>query len=384
MDNAESPRGQSAKSGTTWQPRHSILVSSHGREREDKLGFEGEKREGKRVRKESDGHLFLSEADKRGAVAVIASKEINIEELLWCKAVVIVEDTNILLPVLSASFFGNPSKTMSVIGISGSNGKTTTSYLIKGIYEAMSLKTGILTSVGCYIHGDNQLEVPLENPDSVRVQNLMAKMVHNGTEAMVMETSSRALALGRCEEIDFDIAVFTNMTGENRDFHRTSQSKLFEKMVDPQRHRKVINMDDPDGAYFIGLGNPGVPVVTYALENKNADVYPLKFELSLFETQVLVQTPRGILEISSGLLGRQSIYCILAAVSVGIAVEAQLEDIVRGIEEVDAVPGRCELIDEEQAFAVIVDHARTPDSLSRLLDTVRELSPKRIITGSFS
>ena len=120
-----------------------------------------------------------------------------------------MEDTNILLPVLSASFFENPSKTMSVIGISGSNGKMTTSYLIKGIYEAMSLKTGILTSVGCYIHGDNQLEVPLENPDSVRVQNLMAKMVHNGTEAMVMETSSRALALGRCEEIDFDIAVFT-------------------------------------------------------------------------------------------------------------------------------------------------------------------------------
>ena len=106
VDNAESPRGQPAKSGTTWQLRRSILVSSHGREREDKLGFEGEKREGKRVRKESDDHLFLSEADKRGAVAVIASKEINIEELLWCKAVVIVEDTNILLP---ASFFGNPS-----------------------------------------------------------------------------------------------------------------------------------------------------------------------------------------------------------------------------------------------------------------------------------
>ena len=117
MDNAESPRGQPAKSGTTWQPHRSILVSSHGREREDKLGFEGEKREGKRVRKESDDHLFLNEADKRGAVAVIASKEINIEELLWCKAVVIVEDTNILLPVLSASFFGNPSKTMYVISV---------------------------------------------------------------------------------------------------------------------------------------------------------------------------------------------------------------------------------------------------------------------------
>ncbi|CAA7390881.1 unnamed protein product [Spirodela intermedia] len=334
----------------------------------------------------TDGHMFLSEADKRGAVAVVASKEINIEETLWCKALVIVEDTSAVLPVLSASFYGNPSRSMSVFGITGSNGKTTTSYLIKGLYEAMSLKTGILCSVGCYIHGDNKLESPYVNADAVMVQNLMAKMVHNGTEAMVMETSSRALALGRCDEIDFDIAVFTNMTGENHDFHgsveeyRKTKGKLFEKMVDPERHRKVVNIDDSNASYFVGLGNPEVPVVTYAIENKNADVYPLKFELSLFETQLLVHTPRGILEISSGLLGRQNIYSILAAVSVGIAVGAPLEDIVRGIEEVDAVPGRCELIDEEQAFAVIVDHARTPESLSKLLDTVREISPKRIIT----
>jgi UDP-N-acetylmuramyl tripeptide synthase len=129
------------------------------------------------------------------------------------------------------------------------------------------------------------------------------------------------------------------------------------------------------------LGSPEVPVVTFALENKNADVHPLKFELSLFETQVLVNTPAGILEISSGLLGKHNVYNILAAVAVGIAVGAPLEDIVRGIEEVDAVPGRCELIDEEQAFGVIVDYARTPDALSRLLDSVRELQPRRIITG---
>lgn len=118
------------------------------------------------------------------------------------------------------------------------------------------------------------------------------------------------------------------------------------------------------------------------MENKNADVHPLKFELSLFETQVLVNTPQGILEISSGLLGRHNIYNILGAVAVGIAVGAPLVDIVRGIEEVDAVPGRCELIDEEQAFGVIVDYAHTPDALSRLLDFVRELNPRRIITGT--
>ncbi|KAG0484415.1 hypothetical protein HPP92_008494 [Vanilla planifolia] len=116
------------------------------------------------------------------------------------------------------------------------------------------------------------------------------------------------------------------------------------------------------------------------MNNENADVYPLKFEFSLFETRVLVQTPKGMLEISSGLLGSHNIYNILAAVAVGITVGAPLEDVVRGIEEVDAIPGRCELIDEEQAFGVVVDHASTPNALSRLLDTARELGPKRIIT----
>ncbi|XP_022157096.1 uncharacterized protein LOC111023902 [Momordica charantia] len=338
------------------------------------------------VGRETDGHLFLTEADKRGAVAVVASKEIDIEETLGCKALVMVEDTNSVLPALAASFYKNPSKNMAVIGITGTDGKTSTSYLIKGMYEAMGLRTGLLGSVAYYLHGDNKLESPNMTPDAILVQNLMAKMLHNGTEAVVMEVSTDELACGRCDEVDFDIAVFTNLTRDHLDFHgseeeyRDAKAKLFKRMVDPDRHRKVVNIDDPHAPFFIAQGNPDVPVVTFAMENKNADVHPLKYELSLFETQVLVHTPQGILEISSGLLGKHNIYNILAAVAVGIAVGAPLEDIVRGVEEVDAVPGRFELIDEEQAFGVIVDHAHTPDALSRLLDSVRDLGPRRIIT----
>ncbi|KAK9103649.1 hypothetical protein Sjap_020903 [Stephania japonica] len=334
----------------------------------------------------TDGHLYLSEADKRGAVAVVASKEINIDETLGCKALVLVEDTNLVLPALAAAFYRNPSKNMAVIGITGTNGKTTTAYLIKSVYEAMALRTGMLSTVAYYVHGDNKLEAPSTTPDAVLVQKLMAKMLHNGTEAVVMEASSHGLAFGRCDEVDFDIAVFTNLTRDHLDFHgteekyRDAKAKLFARMVDPDRHRKVVNIDDPHAPFFIAQGNPKVPVVTYAMENKNSDVHPLKFELALFETQVLINTPQGILEISSGLLGRHNIYNILAAVAVGIAVGAPLEEVVRGIEEVDSVPGRCELIDEEQAFGVIVDYAHTPDALSRLLDSVRELGPRRIIT----
>ncbi|XP_004300798.1 PREDICTED: uncharacterized protein LOC101311382 [Fragaria vesca subsp. vesca] len=338
------------------------------------------------VGRNTDGHLYLSEAIKRGAVAVVASKEIYMEESLGCKALVIVEDTNADLPALAASFYRHPSKNMSVIGITGTNGKTTSAYLIKGMYEAMGLRTGMLSTVAYYVHGDNKLDSPDTTPDAVMVQNMMAKMLHNGAEAVVMEATSHALALSRCDEVDIDIAVFTNLTRDHLDFHvteeeyREAKGKLFSRMVDPERHRKIVNIDDPNAPFFISQGNPDVPVVTFAMENKNADVYPLKFELSLFETQVLVNTPNGILEISSGLLGRHNIYNILAAVAVGIAVGAPLEDIVRGIEEVDAVPGRCELIDEEQAFGVIVDYAHTPDALSRLLDSVRELGTRRIIT----
>ncbi|KAK9147483.1 hypothetical protein Scep_006240 [Stephania cephalantha] len=371
-----------------------VPVSVYGNLEVEITGIQHDSREVSRgdlfvccVGMKTDGHLYLSEADKRGAVAVVASKEINIDETLGCKALVLVEDTNLVLPALAAAFYRNPSKNMAVIGITGTNGKTTTAYLIRSMYEAMALRTGMLSTVAYYVHGDNKLEAPNTTPDAVLVQKLMAQMLHNGTEAVVMEASSHGLALGRCDEVDFDIAVFTNLTRDHLDFHgteeeyRDAKAKLFARMVDPDRHRKVVNMDDPHAPFFIAQGNPKVPVVTYAMENKNSDVHPLKFELSLFETQVLINTPQGILEISSGLLGRHNICNILAAVAVGIAVGAPLEEIVRGIEEVDSVPGRCELIDEEQAFGVIVDYAHTPDALSRLLDSVRELGPRRIITG---
>nr|GEZ92478.1 UDP-N-acetylmuramoyl-L-alanyl-D-glutamate--2,6-diaminopimelate ligase MurE homolog, chloroplastic [Tanacetum cinerariifolium] len=335
------------------------------------------------VGKKTDGHLFLTEADKRGAVAVVASKEIDIEETLGCKALVLVEDTSSVLATLAASFYRHPSKNMAVIGITGTNGKTSTGYLIKGMYEVMGLRTGMITNVAHYIHGENLLETKNTVPDAVSRQKLMAKMVHNGTEALVMEASSHELDSGKCDEVDFDIAVFTNLSRDHLDVHgseeeyRNAKLKLFSRMVDPTRHRKVVNIDDENAPLFIAQGNKDVPVVTFAMEDKKADVHPLQFDLSLFETQVLVDTPKGILEISSGLLGRQNIYNILAAVAVGIAVGAPLEDIVRGIEEVDVVPGRCELIDEEQTYGVVVDYANTPAGLSRLLDNVRELNPKR-------
>lgn len=322
----------------------------------------------------TDGHLFLAEAAEKGAEAIVASKEVSVLESV--KAVVLVEDTNSILSALSAAFYGHPSKKLSVVGITGTDGKTTTSYLLKSMYEAMGHKTGLLGSVANYVNGKKKVDASI---DAVSLQRMMATMVHNGTDVCVMEVSSDALALDRCKEVDFDIAVFTNLTRDDME-HKESKARLFAKMVDPQRHVKVVNIDDDHAPYFIAQGNPDVPVVTLSMENREADVFALEIHLSLFETDVLVRTPRGNVEISSGLLGRHNVYNILTAVAVGIAVDAPLEEIVRGVEEVDAVPGRCELIDEEQAFAVIVDHARTPYALSRLLDTIKDCGARRIIT----
>lgn len=337
-----------------------------------------------------EGLAGLTEADKRGAVAVVADQDVDIEGTLACRALVIVDDIVAALRVLPACLYRRPSTEMAVIGVTGTDGVTTTTHLVKAMYETMGVRTGMVGVLGAYAFGSNKLDARADaSRDPIAVQKLMATMLHNGAEAVVLETATDGLPpSGVDSEIDYDIAVLTNVRHTDREDGMTyeeymsSMSSLFSRMVDRERHRKVVNIDDPSAPFFAAQGGHDVPVVTYSFENKKADVHTLKYQLSLFETEVLVQTPHGILEISSGLLGRDNIYNILATVAVGIAVGAPLEDIVRGIEEVDAIPGRCELIDEEQAFGVIVDHARTPEALSRLLDGVRELGPRRIVTGT--
>ena len=225
--------------------------------------------------------------------------------------------------VLAGAFYGHPSKSLAVVGITGTNGKTTTSYLIRSMYEAMGSQVGLLGTINYYINAKKKLEASHTTPDAVHLQKLMASMVHHGTDTCIMEVSSHAMVLERCKEVDFDVAVFTNLTRDHMDFHKTedeykeAKGKLFAKMVDPERHRKIVNIDDPHASYFVEQGNPDVPVVTFGMENKNADVYPLEVQLSLFETELLVRTPRGNIEISSGLLGRHNVYNILAAIAVG-------------------------------------------------------------------
>ncbi|XP_020581132.1 uncharacterized protein LOC110025164 [Phalaenopsis equestris] len=339
-----------------------------------------------RLGSKTDGHAYLSEAINNGAVAVLSERELDRDETVGCPAIITVESTLSSIPNLAASYYGRPSEKLCVIAVTGTNGKTTTTHLIKSIYEAMGSRIGMLGTIAYYIHGNQRLEAPNTTPNALLMQKLMAEMVNNGANAVVLEASSHGLVLGRCDEIDFNVAVFTNFTRDHLDFHgtvdeyRKSKGILFDRMIDPAKHRKVVNFDDPNAYFFLSKGNPDVPVVTYGVENKDADVRPLNFDLSLFRTRILADTPKGTVEICSKLIGRYNVYNILAAVAVGIAVDVPLEAIVRGIEQMEGVPGRFELIDENQGFPVIVDYAHSPDALSRLLDAARELGSKRIIT----
>lgn len=332
----------------------------------------------------TDGHTHAAHAVQRGAVAIIGTKPALTTENPV--AYIQVKDTNSILSALSAAFYGHPSQKLTVVGITGTNGKTTTSYLVKSIFEAMNMKTGLLGTIAYNISNESNMTASNTTPDALSLQHLMAAMVNNEATVCVMEVSSHALSLGRCIEVDFDIAVFTNLTRDHMDFHESEQNYkeskglLFAKMVNPLQHRKVVNIDDPHSSYFLRQGSASVPIVRFSLGDTDADVFATNVELSLFKTDIEVHTSVGNVRITSKLLGRHNVYNILAAVAVGVAANIPLDFIVAGVGAVNAVPGRCELIKEGQGFAVLVDYAHTPDALARLLDTVRECGAKQIIT----
>nr|BAJ97856.1 predicted protein [Hordeum vulgare subsp. vulgare] len=227
------------------------------------------------------GLAGLTEADKRGAVAVVADQDVDIEGTLACRALVIVDDITAALRVLPACLYGRPSKDMAVIGITGTDGVTTASHLVKAMYEAMGVRTGMVGVLGAYAFGTNKLDAqPAASGDSMAVQKLMATMLHNGAEAVVLEkTTDEMLPSGVDSEIDYDIAVLTNVRHGNLEASMTyegymsSMASLFSRMVDPERHRKVVNIDDPSAPFFAAQGGHGVPVVTYSFENKKADAH---------------------------------------------------------------------------------------------------------------
>jgi UDP-N-acetylmuramoyl-L-alanyl-D-glutamate--2,6-diaminopimelate ligase len=293
---------------------------------------------------------------------------------------VIVRDARLALALLAAEFHGHPSRAMRVVGITGTNGKTTTSYLVSAIFEAAGIRCGLMGTV-TYRIGDREVEATRTTPEAPDVQALLRQMVDAGCGACVMEVSSHALALRRVDGMHFAAGVFTNLTRDHLDFHANMEDyfaakrRLFEML--PADAPAAINLDDPRGATLLDVARRPV---TYAIA-RAADVTPGPLAFSLSGLQLDVRTPQGVVHVRSKLVGRPNVYNILAAVAATAPLGVPLDAIERGLEQLAGVPGRFQVVSSPaDDITVLIDYAHTDDALRNLLETARPLAPKELIT----
>lgn len=324
---------------------------------------------------ERDRHLFVGDAVARGARAVVVEEEVDCGQATRVR----VGDCRTAVARLAARFYAFPANEMSNIGITGTNGKTTTAFLLRSILEAAGLPCGYLGTLGCWI--DRVLE-PVDNttPEATELHRLLRSMVDAGKRAAVLEVSSHGLALKRVEGIPFCAAVFTNLTRDHLDFHGTwdryftAKARLFEDLAEDGV--AVINLDDPMAAKLIERTRGRVFTYGY---NQAAQVRFQQTEPGPLGTSLHFDTPLGPIAVEAYLTGSFNCYNVMAALATGLALELDPVAVCRGIAALENVPGRFERIAAGQGFEVIVDYAHTPDALERVLQAARELGPKRLI-----
>jgi UDP-N-acetylmuramoyl-L-alanyl-D-glutamate--2,6-diaminopimelate ligase len=325
----------------------------------------------------ADGVAFAEQAIGRGAAAIVAeSTRPRAITAPW----IVVRDARLALAALADAFYGHPSTAMRVVGITGTNGKTTTAYLLRALFEAAGVRCGLLGTV-VYRVGDEELDAARTTPEAPDVQRLLRLMVERGCGACAMEVSSHALALKRVEETRFAAAVFTNLTTEHLDYHVdlegyfAAKRRLFEML--PAGAPGVINLDDPRAEALCRIvARP----VTYAI-NRPADVTPGPISNSWDGLEFDIRTPRGTLHARSAMVGRPNVSNILAAVSTAAALDLPFTAIERGLTQLDGVPGRFQVVSgPADDITVVVDYAHTDDALRNLLETARTLARGRVIT----
>ena len=325
----------------------------------------------------ADGAAYAADALARGAVAVVSETS---RPAGAAGAWIQVPDARAALAALAAIVHGDPSERLLLVGITGTNGKTTTAYLLASVFEAAGILCGRIGTVG---HRIGRRELPSERttPEAPELQGMLKDMVAQGCGACVMEVSSHALALRRADHLRFAAGVFTNLTRDHLDFHRNMEEyfaakrRLFELL--PSGAVAILNADDRRGPELAAaVGRP----VTYAIDAP-ADVTPSALSSSLDGLEFDVKTPRGGLHIRSPLVGRANAYNVLATVATATALDLPFAAIERGIRELARVPGRFQLVsDRRDDVRVVVDYAHTDDALKNLLETARPLARARIIT----
>lgn len=331
----------------------------------------------------TDGHNFVASALSNGAAAIVAQKPVEVPEGV---PLILVRDSRKTLAQMAVAFAGFPSRRLTMVGITGTNGKTTTTYLIEKIFKEAGFKTGLIGTIMNKI-SDKILPVTNTTPESLDLQMLLKEMVDAGVSHVVMEVSSHALELDRVAGVEFDTAIFTNLTQDHLDFHDTmenylqAKTKLFadiDKYHGKTRQKYcIINADDP-GSGSIMEAAAG-KVLTYGIEN-NCDVRAFNISLQANGVAFEVSSPQGDLSLNLHLSGMFNVYNALAAVAAGLAQEIDPDTVKEALESVKGVPGRLEKVDEGEEFSVLVDYAHTPDGLENIIQAARAFARGRVIT----
>jgi UDP-N-acetylmuramoyl-L-alanyl-D-glutamate--2,6-diaminopimelate ligase len=321
-----------------------------------------------------DGRRFVDAARARGAVAVVLE---GAAPAAAAAPHIVVPSAREALARLADAYYGHPSRALTLVGITGTNGKTTTSFLVEALLRAAGHRTGLVGTIE-YRIGDESVPAGQTTPEAVELQALLARMLESGVTAAAMEVSSHALALERVEGTEFDVAVFTNLTQDHLDFHgtleeyRRAKARLFRLVAGggkPRRHA-VVNADDPASPSMVaGLG---LPTLTFGL-GPAASVRPTRADSGPEGISMDVTTPAGPAQIASPLVGEHNIMNLLGAMGVASALGIAPAVAGAALSSVRAVPGRFERVEAGQPFLVVVDYAHTPDALERVLTTARRL-----------
>ncbi|MGC8863811.1 MAG: UDP-N-acetylmuramoyl-L-alanyl-D-glutamate--2,6-diaminopimelate ligase [Armatimonadota bacterium] len=329
-----------------------------------------------------DGHDFVSDALAAGASAVIAERPVEcaIEAGVPC---VLVDDGRRAMGEIAAPFFDYPSRELTLIGVTGTSGKTTVTHLIQSVFAAAGRKTGLIGTLGARVQGDF-LSTKHTTPESVDLQQILRLMVDQGVEVVAMEVSSHGLYQGRVLGCEFDCGVFTNIARDHLDFHKTPEAYLDAKLMlfrdypamSQKRFVGVVNVDDHSAQAFIAAA-PG-PVVTFGVRS-SADLTASDCVVTDRSVSFDLHYQGSTARVSLGIGGSFNVYNALAAAAVGVGLGTGLEAIVDGLRQARGVPGRFESVDCGQDFGVIVDYAHTPDELENVLRTARELTAGRLI-----
>ncbi|MFP4456164.1 MAG: UDP-N-acetylmuramoyl-L-alanyl-D-glutamate--2,6-diaminopimelate ligase [Clostridia bacterium] len=321
-----------------------------------------------------DGHNYASQAVKNGAVVLVVEKEVDIDV-----SQILVKNTKKAISKIAANYYNNPSKQMNVIGITGTNGKTTTTYIIKHIFDFVGQRAGLIGTIGVN-DGEQTITASLTTPQPLEIHKYFYKMYKNTCKHVVMEVSSHALALSRVDDVDFNIVALTNISQDHLDYHKNMEEyiKAKTKLFKMANSWAIINHDEIEHKKF--AKNTDVDILYYSCKKAiNDGLYAIINRASGEGTDFTVFYENNTYNIKTDLVGKFNVYNILLAIGIALKSDIEMIDIVNAVNSFKSVPGRFEKVNGINKFSVIVDYAHTPDALENVLKSAKSLTKNNLI-----